>query len=599
MRPFILPILLCTTVFLVSCGLRQSHRVAATLDDVESYINDRPDSALAVLNLLDSTDKIHSSALRARFSLLHVMALDKCYEDITVPGLFELVPDWYSKHGTADEKMKAFFYKGRILIDSGNLNDAAVAFYRAESFSDEASDAHAKGLLFLAVSNIYNTVYNTEKEKEYIEKGLSVLKQADDPLYYSALGLLALVHHKRKEWHVADSLYRCGVENTASNRSALRVFLSNYARLKLQQPEKEPEGAISLFSRMKKECNTSLSPEEAIAYAYALDLLGKKNESDRIILQLDKMGVDSSPIMMWKSRIAEHRGDMNAAFQYEKEAHLLEKKTIDSVLIDSVTQAIQNETESSLVQVQERLKTGRLSFLLIIMALTLLIVSLLYGRQKRSIMTDRLLMARDAIIREKETALNNAEKIISNLEFEHQISMRSMSDGLQEIKEEKERDMATIAAQEKEINVLSEALQSARDLYMRECLNRLQQVGWLKNVLWDNMETRLSDRNALARLRKELSYIHELDGNGVVLVRRLDKELGGIISQLRKDLKLRGKSKDVLFICGCLLNLDTCLLAEMIGTTTSNVYVKKHRLKKQLSDLVKVNRSYKPLLDIL
>lgn len=170
MRPFILPILLCTTVFLVSCGLRQSHRVAATLDDVESYINDRPDSALAVLNLLDSTDKIHSSALRARFSLLHVMALDKCYEDITVPGLFELVPDWYSKHGTADEKMKAFFYKGRILIDSGNLNDAAVAFYRAESFSDEASDAHAKGLLSLPFPIFIIQFIIPKKRKNILKK---------------------------------------------------------------------------------------------------------------------------------------------------------------------------------------------------------------------------------------------------------------------------------------------------------------------------------------------------------------------------------------------------------------------------------------------
>lgn len=39
---------------LTACGPAPGRHVAATLDDVESYINERPDSALAVLRALDS-----------------------------------------------------------------------------------------------------------------------------------------------------------------------------------------------------------------------------------------------------------------------------------------------------------------------------------------------------------------------------------------------------------------------------------------------------------------------------------------------------------------------------------------------------------------
>ena len=61
---------LCFLVLLVACGPVSRSNVKAALDDVESYINDRPDSALAVLRGLDSTAVIRRPAQRARAALL-------------------------------------------------------------------------------------------------------------------------------------------------------------------------------------------------------------------------------------------------------------------------------------------------------------------------------------------------------------------------------------------------------------------------------------------------------------------------------------------------------------------------------------------------
>ena len=101
---------------LVSCERPQSDgRVSATLDDVESYINDHPDSALAVLRSVDTT-ALRTRGLRARYSLLRVMALDKCFEDITRPGLLDPAVNWYERHGSADErKMEKSPPKGLML----------------------------------------------------------------------------------------------------------------------------------------------------------------------------------------------------------------------------------------------------------------------------------------------------------------------------------------------------------------------------------------------------------------------------------------------------------------------------------------------------
>ena len=194
-----------TLLLLSSCDLKQRSLITAQLDDVESYINESPDSALAVLQGLDSA-ALASRSIQARYSLLRTMAMDKCYMDITDPNILEPATAWYAHHGSADERMKMLYYQGRVEQDKGNQAPAAVFFSHAEKYAQEATDSHAKGLLYLAFSNVYNTVYNTTKEEEYIKKGLAVLQDAEDSLYYSALGLLALVHHSKKEWSMADSL---------------------------------------------------------------------------------------------------------------------------------------------------------------------------------------------------------------------------------------------------------------------------------------------------------------------------------------------------------------------------------------------------------
>ena len=569
-----------TLLLLSSCDLKQRSLITAQLDDVESYINESPDSALAVLQGSDSA-ALASRSIQARYSLLRTMAMDKCYMDITDPNILEPATAWYAHHGSADERMKMLYYQGRVEQDKGNQAPAAVFFSHAEKYAQEATDSHAKGLLYLAFSNVYNTVYNTTKEEEYIKKGLAVLQDAEDSLYYSALGLLALVHHSKKEWSMADSLYQTGIMNTRNNPSALKVFLSNYARMKMIQPNRDPEGAIALLDQKREQCGSGLSLEEAAVYAYALMLTGKSQQADMLLKQIDNTASTSPAILIWRSRIEEARGNWEEAFRFTSKAHIAEWSEIDSIISESVVDAIREDTAATLRESEHRLKVRTLSFLLLIAIAALFVIGIMYQKKKRESEIERLLFVCDTMI------------------SEHQHALAMLSNDLQERNSEKIEQEARISEQATMIEDLSDKLQTAKDEYMKERLARLQQVGWLKNVLWDNEETRLSDKNALARLRKELSYVHDLDGNDVLLVRRLDKELDGMISQLRKDLKLRGKPKEVLFMCGCILSLDPGLLAEVLGTSVSNVYLKKHRFKKQLEVLSSTNERYKPLLGAL
>ena len=539
---------------LVACN--PTSRMAATLSDVETYINDRPDSALAVLEGVDST-ALTTRALRARYSLLHVMALDKCYKDITVPGLLDEAAGWYERHGTADEKMKALYYQGRIAQDSKDQNGAAVYYARAEEYVDRVTDRHALGVLYLAEATVYNSVHNIEKEKEYTEKGLSVFQAINDPMKDLALGQLAIAYLSLKDWAVADSLFRKGLAASSSNPHAQAVFLSNYAHMKVLQPEPEPEAAIALLDRKQKELELGLSLQDAGAYAYALLLSGKEKEAKEIISQLEKQ-VKVSPLAVesWLSLCAMAAGDYRQAYEASSRVRILEDSTIQRTLTDSVIDAISSYREMSARQarLQYRINIAALLIILLVLCLALALAHI----RKNKLEADKAQIMEVCSILEKEAT-------------------------------EHERQTADLQKQ----------LYNLRETARKERVLRFRQTGRLQAAIWHlNRQggSWVSKDDHILAVKRELCQIYDIEDSGEKLIRRLDRDLDGKIMPLVEKLHLKGNSDEQLFLCCCLLDLPAEMVATRLKLTCNHVRVKKSRLKDQIEKLN--NADYDVLFDI-
>lgn len=155
--------------------------------------------------------------------------------------------------------MKALYYQGLVHRYRGELREAAVLFSKAEGIAGNASDAHAKGILFLSFANLYGAVHNFDKQQEYVEKALEVLFTSGDSMYESALVEQASVHVSRREWKEADSLYRKSLAAAEGNEQILSYVLSAYARMKMMLDTPDPSGAIALLRRKVEECNAPLT----------------------------------------------------------------------------------------------------------------------------------------------------------------------------------------------------------------------------------------------------------------------------------------------------------------------------------------------------
>ena len=544
-----------------ACHSVVTNNTAALLDKVESYINDCPDSALAVLRALDST-AVRSRALRARFALLHTMALDKCYEDITTPGLLDDATAWFSRHGSPDDRMKTCYYQGRIFQEQGDLNQAAIAYSRAEAYVGQAKDSHAKGLLFLAFGSVYNMVYNTQQELHYKSEGVRILEEAGDPLYEAALGELALTYHSMQDWAMADSLYRKGLEHSSDNNHAMRIFLSNYARMLMLQPVQNPAKAVDLLNSLQKDYHAPLSVKDAGVYAYAADLLGDTKTADAIVGQLKQLpesrGLDAAS---WLSRIALHRGDYEQAYDYQRKADNDEATSIRATLEDSVSKALQDYYEGE----ADRERKEKLLVLLISIGAVLMLVIVVLLIKIRKTATererDRLYEVRASLIRE-----------MHDLESRYDALSKEYSKTNAELRQEKE-DLRRLEAIKEEIQ--------------RERLERFRQMGRFGSTIWQRENKRIEEGLAWKEMKEQVNYLYQMQNGGAELVRRLDSALDGAISGLRKDLKLRGKPKEVLFLCCCILDMDPIVISDILGLSVDNVYKKKSRYRSKVETLGK------------
>ena len=177
----------------VSCTDRG---IIRALDDIESCLSEHPDSALSVLDSL-STTGIQGREANAKFALLYSMALDKSYIDATDDSLINIAVDWYRKHGTADERLKSYYYQGRVYQNAGDNEAAMESFVRAEA--SESEDNMSNGLLYKAMSGIYIQIFDFVKAELYNNRAKECYLLAGDTDKYAGTILFSSDLHYAQE----------------------------------------------------------------------------------------------------------------------------------------------------------------------------------------------------------------------------------------------------------------------------------------------------------------------------------------------------------------------------------------------------------------
>ncbi|MBO7282635.1 MAG: hypothetical protein J6U73_04455, partial [Alistipes sp.] len=139
--------ILALTLTLVACNRHSEHW--ATITEMETIIEERPDSVLNVLQAID-TDELIGDEERAKHALLLSMAMDKNYIDRIDFEVLQPAIDYYEDKGSATDKLRTYYYQGRIYHNRGDEAAAMESYVKAINIGENSDDILTKARLFVA-----------------------------------------------------------------------------------------------------------------------------------------------------------------------------------------------------------------------------------------------------------------------------------------------------------------------------------------------------------------------------------------------------------------------------------------------------------------
>ena len=386
MRNTIILAAVAALFLLASCGRAD---ITSRLSDIESYIDSRPDSALAAIRQIDTT-ALHGRAVKAKYSLLHAIALDKNYIDTADTRVVQPAVDYYSKHGAAEEVINSYLYLGIEQYNAKLFDQAIISFYKAVSLVHKVQDNKLCGLLYSRIAFTYMATMDYSQALVYFDKALDCFKLCErKDLSDKILAQKATLLVMRRKLDKAEETFNSLLADTTLDESLKRSVQIDYAVFLLSKPT--PTDSLS-FELMTNSLNNGGSLRlgyQYYAYAYLLYVAGKEEDSASLLNKLESSGYKNDyHYHYWKHAIEKYRGDYKSAYYSLWQAMRDNDSIINAAYDRSAANSqrafmAQRDIENTLRLQNHRLIEGIILLICVSMALVIISLYLLILKKQK------------------------------------------------------------------------------------------------------------------------------------------------------------------------------------------------------------------------
>ena len=529
-------VLIFLSIF-VSAGC-SSWRVDNTLTDVETYIMERPDSALVVLDSIDRT-LLTTDRLKAHHALLHAMALDKNYIDVDDDSLASIAVRYYSKKGPEKYEARSLYYLGLSYYYAQDYKKAIPEFTKAEKVA-ERSDSLYLGMTKDIKATIYSATHNDSEALRLLKEAYDIYLELSLHQYINNTELrLANLYCNNDDFLKADSLYIHLISSEKVDDFIKNSATKNKAFITISHYNKDYDKAAFLYDRLVNDSDASiLTYKDYWAYAYSLSKVGRKEEAQSLVSQLKS--VDSSGTAdYWMYLIEKSRGNSENALKYLEHTTTKTDKEVMKALQQSLALTQRDYYESEFINAEFKARNRQLIAISVGVSSVLVLVLLLwatsvYVRRQRE---------------EKEYYLNYANEIRRQLEAA------------------KKEDYPQL--QRKYLEIYKSKFEMIGSLYEEYVLYR-------------------GKKNAEHAIYSKVSEIINAfigdNANQHQLESVLDDSLDGIVSTLRKEMP-RLKDIDYSIFCYMIIGFDATTISHLLNITTNVVYIRRSRMRQHIEDV--------------
>ena len=512
-----------------------SWRVNETLKDIESFIMERPDSALAVLDSIDRT-LLKTDRHKAHHALLHAMALDKNYIDVDDDSLASVAVKYFSRKGPEKYHARSLYYLGLSYYYAQDYKNAILEFTKAEKVA-ESSDSLYWAMTKAMQSDVYSSTHNRIEALNSLVCAHEIYSKLSLNYYIdvSELGL-AKLYYNNKDYFKADSLFTKLILSVDTEEIIRKYAKKNRAFMMVSQYEPDYNESVFLYDSLVKAHDESyLTHKDYWAYAYSLNQVGRKEEAQNILTQLknvDTLGIAD----YWMYMIEKSRGNSEEALKYLERSTTKIDKEVMKALQQSLALSQRDYYESEFINAEYKARNRKLIAISVGIASVLILVLLLwatsvYVRRQRE---------------EKEYYLNYANEIRRQLE-----------------------------------DAKNEDYPQLKRKYLEIYKSKFEMIG----SLYEEYVLYRGKKNAEHAIYSKVSEIINAfigdNANQHQLESVLDDSLDGIVSMLRNEMP-RLKDIDYSIFCYMIIGFDATTISHLLNITTNVVYIRRSRMRQHI-----------------
>jgi len=326
---------------LISCGRETS----TLLKDVDSFIQERPDSALSVLEAIPHS-ALKTRRQKAEYSLLYSMALDKNYIDTTDVSVIMPAVEYYTRRRDCEKKFLTHYYEGRIYENGHKTVKSLRAFTAAETCMQYTNDKY-RGRLFDAESRLYDDALLYDQALEATRKANEYANNSGDKYNIEVMLVnLATSYTNCEQYALADSCLSRYKEIIGNEEQYSSIYWSS--KLSLQVAKKSE--ADSIKATIAKYEKYVKSPSK-INIAYAYYSIGEIEEAVKKVNSIEENPIDDLftdlPYYYIKSKIENAAGRKDAAIQ----SLMISDSLLNLLAVNSIKNSLLNTKEIYLSEI--------------------------------------------------------------------------------------------------------------------------------------------------------------------------------------------------------------------------------------------------------
>ena len=402
---------------LLLAGCYSDNNYISQLDTAEGLLDTAPDSALVLLQEIDSHHL--SRADNALYALLLSQARDKCYIDETNDSLINIAVEYYGDSKDKYREMLAYYYHGRVKYNACEYVQSLVSMTTAFDIASIMNDYYWSGRAAEQIANIYEqNSYNAES-KYYASISYENLKKSGKQPYIN-YALLAQSRALLNNNENAESIVIAKqlLDSATIYSDSLLENLTHRVLAKAYFGIADYENTINEIQIVKDRGDFSTDLQCLMGLAY-MELGEHKKSRELYINSYQELSSNNTPLVYMYAR---KNGDVAKAY------NMLERlyQDLDSVLVQMQTQNFASAVSDYYAYAKQlkevQLKHTRtihictiILFIIIIAAIAVVFLRLYINQQNK--IERNIIVAQNfqEILAVKETEFTKVQKEVQNL----------------------------------------------------------------------------------------------------------------------------------------------------------------------------------------